>query len=252
VLGRPFQGTAIPPRWAGRASTTICAIGTKERPLSHPPLRGFALRIAHSLGRPRSRLALAVAAYAFALLFLKLLDLPRVRVPAFGAEQFPPQPAVQGAGTPRLGQGGGDQELVRLQVGKDLKGDFWRKVQDGVYVEQGIQTVHNVGDGGGAQRAEDGVGELCTKLANCLRYTSRRALAAPFRLVHVDDPVREQRLGLRFVVAHPRVGPRLGVFGVAFVQAIGRGRGRIGRLEGLQVGGSEGSGPIVSERVGHV
>jgi hypothetical protein len=85
-------------------------------------------------------------------------------------------------------------------------------------VEQGIQTRHNVSDRGGAQRAQYGVGEFYTGLVDGRDMGSRWALTTPFRLVHVDDPVREKRLVWGFVIAHPRVGPGFGVFRVALVQ----------------------------------
>jgi hypothetical protein len=56
----------------------------------------------------------------------------------------------------------------------------------------------------------------------------------PFNLTHVEKVVWEQRVARgRLVVSHPRVGPGLGVFGVAFIEPVGIRTAR--GLEGLQV-----------------
>jgi len=110
-------------------------------------------------------------------------------------------------------------------MGKYLKGDLGRQVQDGIDVEQRIQAIDNAGNGRSPQGAEDGVGKLYWKSATgcgvgTMHDCGREALAAAFGLVHVDDPVGQQALALRLVVAHSGVSARLGVFGVTLIQAI--------------------------------
>ena len=170
---------------------------------------------------------------ALTLGMLKVADGSEVGVPALETEQQLPQRAVGDTGAPGFGEGRGAQQGLGLQVGEDLEGDFRRQVDDGVEVQQGIQLIDNGGDGRGAERAQDGVGEVCSGSVAGMAAGKGGGRTTALGLVQVEQPVRqgEREVG---VGGHVEAALAARVLGVSLVEAAGADEG--GGAERTHVG----------------